>query len=116
MPSGESMRDRGSPRIRAWIGGGLVACAMVCLPQSGGAQPLEPAPPPSESPMACPPQTVAASSDPLLRSLITEWSRLKQDWCKVLRWDDTWPRVPGLLVVVLIARGVHATACFVVSR
>jgi len=114
MPDAESMRDRGSPRFRAWIGGGLVACAMVCLPQSGGAQPLESALPLSDSSMACPPQNVAASLDPLVRSLITEWYRLKQDWCKVLRWDDTWPRVQDLLVDVLIGPGVHPTAGIVV--
>jgi hypothetical protein len=66
--------------------------------------------------MACPPQSIPGSSDPLVRSLVNEWYRLKQDWCKVLRWDDTWPRVQDLLVDVLTGPGVHPTAGIVVPE
>jgi hypothetical protein len=114
MPSADTARRRRSHRIQAWLGGCFVGCAMVYLPQSGGAQPLEAAAPPPGSSMACPPPSVPSSSDPLVRSLATEWARLKQDWCKVLRWDDTWPRVQDLLVDVFTGPGVHPTAGIVV--
>ena len=114
MPSIARMRDRGPRRIQAWIGGALVVCAMLGLPHSGVAQPLELAPPPPGSSLACSPPSVPSSPDPLVRSLVTEWYRLRQDWCKVLRWDDTWPRVQDLLVDVLIGPGVHPTGGIVV--
>jgi hypothetical protein len=66
--------------------------------------------------MVCPPPSVPSSSDPLVRSLVGEWARLKQDWCKVLLWDDTWPRVQDLLVDVLTGPGVHPTAGIVVPE
>ena len=66
--------------------------------------------------MACPPQSVPAYSDPLLRSLVTEWALLKQDWCKLLRWDDTWPRLQYLLVDVFTGPGLHPTGGIVVPN
>jgi hypothetical protein len=39
---------------------------------------------------------------------------LKQDWCKLLRWDDTWPRLQYLLVDVFTGPGLHPTGGIVV--
>ena len=67
--------------------------------------------------MPCPPQNVSSSSsDPLVRSLVSEWALLKQDWCKLLRWDDTWPRLQSLMVDVFTGPGVHPTAGIVVPE
>src|SRR5204863_2473075 len=114
MHSIARLRNRGPRRLQAWIGAALVVCAMLGLPQSGLAQPLELAPPPPGSSLACSPPSVPSSPDPLVRSLVTEWYRLRQDWCKVLRWDDTWPRVQDLLVDVLTGPGAPPTSGSVV--
>src|SRR6267142_3497532 len=116
MPRAEDMRDRGSRHIPTWIRGGLVACAIACLPSWGGAQPLEAPPSLPDASMSCPPQNVSSSSDPLVRSLVTEWALLKQDWCKLLRWDDTWPRLQYFMVDVFTGPGLHPTAGIVVPE
>lgn len=93
-----------------------MVCALTCLPAWGGAQPLEAPPPLSDPSLSCPPQSVPSSSDPLVRSLVTEWALLKQDWCKLLRWDDTWPRLQYLFVDVFTGPGIHPTAGIVVPE
>ena len=98
----------------AWIRAGLVLCALVCLPSWAGAQTVDAPAPLPEATEPCPPQSVPAHSDPLLRSLVTEWALLKQDWCKLLRWDDPWPRLQYLLVDVFTGPGLHPTAGIVV--
>ena len=47
---------------------------------------------------------------------MTEWALLKQDWCKLLRWDDTWPRLQYLLVDVFTGPGLHPTGGIVVPN
>jgi len=49
-----------------------------------------------------------------LRSLVTEWALLKQDWCKLVKWDDTWPRLQYLMVDLFTGPGLHPTAGIVV--
>ena len=89
---------------------------MACGPSWGGAQTLE-APAPSADPSEpCPPQTVPSSPNPLVRSLVTEWAILKQDWCKLRKWDDTWPRLQYFLVDVFTGPGLHPTAGIVVPN
>lgn len=104
-------------RLPSRIGSVLAACAMACGPSAGSAQPLETqGPPPADTSLSCPPPTVPSTSNALTRSLVTEWAVLKQDWCKLLKWDDTWPRLQYFLVDVFTGPGVHPTAGIVVPN
>jgi hypothetical protein len=92
----------------------LLVCTLVGCPPAGHAQTLD-APAPSASlTLPCPPRNVPSSADPLIRSLVTEWGLLTQHWCKVVRWDDTWPHLQDFLVHVFTGPGVHPTAGVVV--
>jgi hypothetical protein len=96
--------------------GGLVAVSTLSPPlQSVDAQTLDPEPSPASSlSMPCPPSTVPGTPDPLTRSLVSEWTRLTQHWCKVSRWDEPWPSVQDFAVAVFTGPGVHPTAGIVV--
>jgi hypothetical protein len=110
----EGLRGCGVRRLPPWIFRALLVCAIVGAPSWGRAQaPEAPSPLPDTS-LTCPPQTVPSSSDPLVRSLVTEWAILKQDWCKLLKWDDTWPQLQNLVVDVFTGPGLHPTAGIVV--
>lgn len=97
-----------------WITGALAVWAIACLLSWNGAQASDAAPPAPDESVLCPPRSVPSSPDPLVRSLVGEWALLKQDWCKVVRWDDTWPRLQNLAVDVFTGPGVHPTAGIVV--
>ena len=75
---------------------------------------MEAPPPLSETSLTCPPQNVPHVPGALLRSLVTEWALLKQDWCKLVKWDDTWPRLQYLMVDLFTGPGLHPTAGIVV--
>jgi hypothetical protein len=98
----------------AQVGCLLLACTLIGLPSTGATQTLDAPPPLPDTSMPCPPQQVPASSDPLVRSLTIEWALLKQDWCKLMRWDDTWSRLQYLLVDLFTGPGLHPTAGIVV--
>ena len=112
----DARRDRKPRRVPPWITGVLAVWAIACLPSWGGAQAPDAALPPPDASILCPPRSVPSSPDPLLRSLIGEWALLKQDWCKLLRWEDTWPRLQNLAVDVFTGPGVHPTAGIVVPE
>ena len=101
-------------RLLAQLVGLLLLCMLIGLPSRGTAQALDAPPPLPNAPIPCPPQQVAQSANPLVRSLSIEWALLKQDWCKLTRWDDTWPRLQYLLVDVFTGPGLHPTAGIVV--
>ncbi|HMB36817.1 MAG TPA: hypothetical protein VKV41_22415, partial [Methylomirabilota bacterium] len=77
-------------RLTIWLAGSLALCALAWVASPGAAQTIE-APPPLQASLTCPPQNVPQVPGPLLRSLVNEWALLKQDWCKLMKWDDTWP-------------------------
>jgi hypothetical protein len=96
--------------MREWLTSGvLLACVMVWCPAWAETQPLDAAPQPSDFSLPCPPPTVPASSNPIVRGLVTEWARLGQDWCKVVRWDDPWASLQDLTVDVFTGSGIHPT-------
>src|SRR5262252_9420751 len=100
-------------RPLAQLVGLLLLCTLIGLPSRATAQALD-APPLPNAPIPCPPQQVPQSANPLVRSLSIEWALLKQDWCKLTRWDDTWPRLQYLLVDLFTGPGLHPTAGIVV--
>jgi hypothetical protein len=116
MPSAERRRERRLRGIRrTWVAiSALLICAMVAVPAPGHGQTRDAEPPPSGDSMPCPPPSVPSSSDPLVRSLVTEWADLRQRWCKVVNWDNTWPNVQDLMVDVLTGPGLHPTAGIIV--
>ena len=101
-------------RLLAQLVGLLLLCALIGIPSRGTAQPLDAPPPLPNAPIPCPPPRVPQSANPLVRSLTSEWALLKQDWCKLTRWDDTWPRLQYLFVDVFTGPGLHPTAGIVV--
>src|SRR5262245_28618169 len=103
-----------SRRLTIWRAGSLALCALAWLPSPGAAQTMEAPPPLSETSLTCPPQNVPHVPGALLRSLVTEWALLKQDWCKLVKWDDTWPRLQYLMVDLFTGPGLHPTAGIVV--
>src|SRR5438034_10880700 len=112
MPSSERGPE-GGPRGLQWARlatSALVFYATICVPAPGHGQTPAAEPPPAGASMPCPPPRVPGSSDPLLRSLVTEWAVLRQRWCKVLNWDNTWPNAQDLLVDVFTGPGLHPTA------
>jgi hypothetical protein len=116
MHSENAKADRRPRPLLAWIIGALAAWAIVCLPSWGSAQAPDAAPPPPDASMLCPPRNVPSGSDPLVRALVSEWALLKQDWCKLRHWDDTWPQLQSLAVDVFTGPGVHPTAGIVVPE
>ena len=101
-------------RLLAQLIGLLLLCTLIGIPSRGTAQPLDAPPPSPNAPIPCPPQQVPQTANPLVRSLTSEWALLKQDWCKLTRWDDTWPRLQYLFVDVFTGPGLHPTAGIVV--
>jgi hypothetical protein len=92
-------------------------CVMLCLAPAGHAQTLDTldTPVPSSSPpIPCPARDVPSSSNPLVRSLVTEWALLAQGWCKVWAWDHPWPNAQDFLVALVTGPGLHPTAGIVV--
>src|SRR6266853_1021857 len=92
----------------------LLVCTMVGCPPAGHAQMLDAPAPISTLTLPCPPRNVPSSAAPLVRSLVTEWALLTQDWCKVVRWDKPWPHLQDFLVHLFTGPGVHPTAGVVV--
>src|ERR1700687_749484 len=89
-------------------------CLMLGLAPAGDAPPLDPPIASSSRSIPCPSRDIPSSSTLLVRSLVTEWALLAQDWCKVREWDHPWPNAQELLVDVLVGRGLHPTAGIVV--
>ncbi len=87
---------------------------MLGLAPAGHAQTLDPPVPSSSPSIPCPSRNISSSSNLLVRSVVTEWALLAQDWCKVREWDHPWPNAQELLVDVLVGRGLHPTAGIVV--
>jgi len=102
------------PRLTIWLAGSFVLCALALLPLPGAAQTMEAPPPVPEGSLTCPPQDVPPVPGALLRSLVTQWALLKQDWCKLIKWDDTWPRLQYFMVDLFTGPGLHPTAGIVV--
>src|SRR5262249_40969777 len=101
-------------RLLAQLVGLLLLCMLIGLPSRGTAQALDAPPPLPNAPIPCPPQQVAQSAHPLVRTLSIEGSHVKQAWCKLLRWCDAWPRLHYLLVGVFTGPGLHPPAGIVV--
>jgi hypothetical protein len=59
---------------------------------------------------------VRSSANPLVRSLVTEWAVLRQEWCKMLQWDDPWPNTQDFLVRLFTGPGLHPTAGIIVPE
>src|SRR5260370_5454453 len=89
-------------------------CLMLGLAAAGHAQTLDPPVPSSTTSNPCPSRDIPSSSNLLVRSLVTEWTLLAQDWCKVREWDHPWPNTQELLVDGLVGRGLHPTGGIVV--
>jgi hypothetical protein len=87
---------------------------MLGLAPAGHAQTLDPPVPSSTTSNPCPSRDIPSSSNLLVRSLVTEWALLAQDWCKVREWDHPWPNTQELLVDALVGRGLHPTGGIVV--
>src|ERR1700738_5672274 len=85
-------------------------CLMLGLAPAGHAQTLDPPISSSSPSIPCPSRDIPSSSNLLVRSLVTEWALLAQDWCKVREWDHPWPNAQELLVDVLVGRGLRPPA------
>src|SRR5215468_201667 len=104
------------PRLTIWLARSFLLCALALLPLPGAAQTMEAPPPLPEGSLTCPPQDVPPVPGALLRSLVTQWALLKQDWCKLIKWDDTWPRLQYFMVDLFTGPGLHPTAGIVVPN